>query len=103
MYYLNNIFPVFIAVLLLFIVQTNCKSDCYKYGPSEFTTIVECSKGCQYSYIQKGSSQRRVRGGCSERESESCQTSGSTVVCNCKGDRCNIKGYEMDSSDSSES
>ncbi|VDO83953.1 unnamed protein product [Heligmosomoides polygyrus] len=86
----------YLALLLCVTVLVLADDDCYKFGKSEFTTIVECDHGCEYAYKTKGSKERRLSGGCASDGSVGCRSRGDGVtVCVCRGDYCNAKGYDM--------
>ncbi|VDL69755.1 unnamed protein product [Nippostrongylus brasiliensis] len=93
----RSLWVVAVPLVLALIVLGD--DDCYKYGKSEFTTITECEKGCEYVYIMKGPHEKRVSGGCASDGKEGCRTmSKGFTICVCKGDYCNVKGYEMSES-----
>ncbi|KAK6733552.1 hypothetical protein RB195_017352 [Necator americanus] len=78
--------------------------DCYKFGKTEFTTIVECDRGCEYAYKGNGPKSKRISGGCASTSDIGCRSRGNGItVCTCKGERCNVQGYQMHDSGSNES
>ncbi|CAJ0608282.1 unnamed protein product [Cylicocyclus nassatus] len=90
-----------VAILITSIMTDD---DCYKYSKSEFTTIVECKHGCEYSFISKGKVFKRISGGCSAVKETGCRKGeNEATVCTCKGDLCNLSGYIMENSESNES
>ncbi|ETN80135.1 hypothetical protein NECAME_09371 [Necator americanus] len=48
--------PLLLCLLLSMSLSGADDDDCYKFGKTEFTTIVECDRGCEYAY--KGNGER---------------------------------------------
>ncbi|KAL6733867.1 hypothetical protein Aduo_004475 [Ancylostoma duodenale] len=94
---------LFLCLLMLSAPLITADYDCYKFGKAEFTTIVECDHGCEYAYKSNGPKSKRLSGGCASVSDVGCRTRGNGItVCTCKGDRCNVQGYEMHDSGSDE-
>ncbi|KHJ94637.1 hypothetical protein OESDEN_05430 [Oesophagostomum dentatum] len=98
----RTIFTIYTLLLAANLVAA--ADDCYKFGRNEFATLVVCENGCEYAYKKEGHKTKRLSGGCASTSEVGCRTRGNGItVCTCRGERCNVEGYEMRSTETDES